>query len=276
MHTSGVWTAVLCGMPMPFLPGDDPLRLGGEVFASRLLLGTSRYPNPALLLQAIEACGAEIVTVSIRRMNLLQKEQTFLSALPPTLRLLPNTAGCYTAADALLTAELAREALGTHWIKVEVIGDERTLLPDSVELLRAAETLVREGFTVLPYCTDDPIICRRLEDLGCAAVMPLAAPIGSGLGIRTPHNLELIRTAVQVPVIVDAGIGTASDAALALELGCDAVLLNTAVAEAMDPVGMALAMGHAVRAGRLAYRAGRIPKLRYGQASSPSEGTFTA
>lgn len=251
---------------------DDPFHLGGKTFHARVLLGTSRYPSPTLMLGAIEASGAEVVTVSIRRMNLAQQGQTFLSALPQHLQLLPNTAGCYTAADAVLTAELAREALGTNWIKVEVIGDEQTLLPDSVELLKACDTLVQAGFTVLPYCTDDPILCRRLEDLGCAAVMPLAAPIGSGLGIRTPHNLQLIRQAVQVPVIVDAGIGTASDAALAMELGCDAVLLNTAVAEAIDPLAMATAMRHAVWAGRLAYKAGRIPKIYHGQASSPLDG----
>jgi thiazole synthase len=258
----------------PNLPlADDPFMLAGRAFRSRVLLGTSRYPSPALMLAAMEASQAEIITVSIRRMNLAQPEQTFLSAIDTQrYQLLPNTAGCYTAKDAILTAQLAREALGVSWIKVEVIGDEYTLLPDSVELLQACETLVKEGFTVLPYCTDDPILCRRLQDLGCAAVMPLAAPIGSGLGIRTPHNLQLIRKAVQVPVIVDAGIGTASDAALALELGCDAVLLNTAVAEAMDPVRMAAAMYHATVAGRLAYRAGRIPKVLHAQPSTPTEG----
>lgn len=252
---------------------DDPFELGGKTFTSRVLLGTSRYPSPALMLGAIAASRAEIITVSIRRMNLQQSEQTFLSAIDTQkYQLLPNTAGCYTAKDAILTAELAREALGVDWIKVEVIGDEYTLLPDSVELLSACNTLVKEGFTVLPYCNDDPILCRRLQDLGCVAVMPLAAPIGSGLGIRTPHNLQLIRRAVQVPMIVDAGIGTASDATLALELGADAVLLNTAVAEAMDPVRMAAAMYHATVAGRLAYRAGRIPKVLLAQPSSPTEG----
>lgn len=254
-------------------PADDALVIGGVRLHSRLLLGTSRYPSPETLAAALEASGAEVMTVSVRRINLGQADHTFLAdARLQQYRLLPNTAGCYTARDAVLTAELAREALSTDWIKVEVIGDERTLLPDAIELLDACQQLIRSGFTVLPYCPDDPIICRRLQDMGCAAVMPLAAPIGSGLGIRNPHNLELIRQAVQVPVIVDAGIGTASDAALALELGCDAVLLNTAVAEALDPVRMARAMRFAVLAGREAYLGGRIPKLRYAQASSPVEG----
>ncbi len=251
----------------------DSFRIGDVELTSRLWLGTSRYPNPRLMIEALEAARAQVITVSIRRINLLQKESTFLD-LPELqgYRLLPNTAGCNTARDAILTAELAREALGTNWIKVEVIGDDYTLLPDPVELLAACETLVRSGFVVLPYCSDDPILCRRLADLGCAAVMPLAAPIGSGLGIRNPHSLELIRQLVQVPVIVDAGIGTASDAALALELGCDAVLLNTAVAEAIDPVRMARAMRLAVEAGRLAYGAGRIPRSSHARASSPTVG----
>jgi thiazole synthase len=240
-------------------------------------LGTSRYPSPDIMRRAAEVAQVEVLTVSVRRMNLQQPEDTFLGlAGLRDYRLLPNTAGCYTARDAVLTAQLAREALETDWIKVEVIGNERTLLPDGVELLRACEQLVGLGFTVLPYCPDDPVLCQRLEAIGCAAVMPLAAPIGSGLGIRNPHNLVLIRQAVQVPVIVDAGIGTASDAALAMELGCDAVLLNTAVAEAADPVRMAAAMAAAVRAGRLAYEAGRIPRIDYGaQASSPTEGTVS-
>jgi thiazole synthase len=251
----------------------DPLQLGGKTFTSRLLLGTSRYPSPATLLAALAAAEAEIITVSVRRINLQEKENTFLGDTElKRFTLLPNTAGCYTARDAVFTAQLAREALGTNWIKVEVIGDEYTLLPDPVELLSACTLLVKDGFTVLPYCTDDPILCRRLQDLGCAAVMPLAAPIGSGLGIRNPHNLELIRRGVSVPVIVDAGIGTASDAALAMELGCDAILLNTAVAEAMDPPRMARAMKHAIWAGREAYLAGRIPKIRHAQASSPMQG----
>lgn len=262
-------------------PESDPLVIAGRSFSSRLLLGTSRYPSPAVLHAAIRAAGAQILTVSVRRLSLDRGDQTFLSqlmALPEfaQLSLLPNTAGCYTAHDAVLTAQLAREALGTNWIKVEVIGDEQTLLPDPVETLAACQTLVAEGFAVLPYCSDDAILCRRLADLGCAAVMPLAAPIGSGLGIRNPHALELIRAAVRIPVIVDAGIGTASDAALALELGCDAVLLNTAVAEAADPVTMAGAMRRAVEAGRMAHRAGRIPRLAGAQASSPTEGLIQA
>ena len=252
---------------------NDPLIIGGKSFGSRLLLGTSRYPNPQILQQALQASGAEIITVSIRRMDLTQKDQTFLS-LPAlsSCQLLPNTSGCYTAKDAILTAELAREALETNWIKVEVIGDERTLLPDAIELLKACEVLVREGFVVLPYCNDDPILCRRLADLGCAAVMPLAAPIGSGLGIRNPHALALIREMLDIPLIVDAGIGTASDAALAMELGYDAILLNTAVAEAQNPVQMATAMRLAIEGGRYAYHAGRIPRIPYAQASSPDEG----
>ncbi|MCS6904456.1 MAG: thiazole synthase [Bacteroidia bacterium] len=251
---------------------EDPFILGGKTFQSRLLIGTARYPNLELMLAAIKAAAAQIVTVSIRRVNLQQKEETFLELLDPQLVLLPNTAGCRTAQEAILTAELAREALQTNWIKVEVIGDDYTLLPDGVELLKACEKLVAKGFVVLPYCFDDPILCKRLEAIGCAAVMPLAAPIGSGLGIRTPHNIELIRESVSIPIIIDAGIGTASDAALAMELGADAVLLNTAVAQAMDPVLMAEAMRKAVEAGRAAYRAGRIPKSTYAKPSSPTTG----
>ena len=252
---------------------EDFLMIGGTQVRSRLWLGTSRYPNPEMMIRALQAAETDVLTVSIRRLNLAQAEQTFLD-LPElkSYRWLPNTAGCNTARDAILTAELAREALQTNWIKVEVIGDDFTLLPDAVELLIACEALVKSGFVVLPYCNDDPVLCKRLEDMGCAAVMPLAAPIGSGLGIRNPHNLQLIRQAVQVPVIVDAGIGTASDAALALELGCDAVLMNTAVAEAIDPVGMARAMYHAVQAGRGAWLAGRVPKSDHARASSPTVG----
>lgn len=252
----------------------DGFTIAGKTFQSRLLLGTSRYPSPHILAQALEASGTEMITVSIRRITLAGKQDTFLGmeALQ-RYHLLPNTAGCFTARDAVLTAHLAREALNTNWVKVEVIGDEKTLMPDSVELLKACEELVREGFVVLPYSPDDPVVCRRLADLGCAAIMPLASPIGSGQGIRNPHALEMIRELLPTtPLIVDAGIGTASDAALAMELGYDGILLNTAVAEAMDPVGMATAMRLAVEAGRMAFRSGRIPKIKYAQASSPMDG----
>lgn len=258
-------------MPFDLENDEDLLSIGNVKLNSRLLMGTSRYPNPEVMLRSLAAGGAELVTVSIRRINPTQKFDSFLSELS-NYRLLPNTAGCYTAHDAVLTARLAREALETNWIKVEVIGDDFTLLPDAVELLAACKTLVSEGFVVLPYCPDDPILCKRLEDIGCSAVMPLAAPIGSGQGVRNPYNLELIRKFVKIPVIVDAGIGAPSDAALALELGCDAVLLNTAVAEAESPVRMALAFRLAVQAGRLARLAGRIPKIAHANASSPKFG----
>ena len=252
---------------------QDTWELGGKTFRSRLMVGTSQYPNPDLMFRAIEASGAEIVTVSIRRINLQQKESTFLSHdFMQRFQLLPNTSGCYTAKEAILTAELSREALETNWIKVEVIGDEKTLLPDPVELLKACEALVDRGFTVLPYCNDDPILCKRLADMGCAAVMPLASPIGTGLGIRNPHNLMLIRDAVKLPLIVDAGIGTASDAAIAMELGYDGILLNTAIAQAQDPVMMAHAMRLGIEAGRAAHLAGRIPKAYHAKASSPLDG----
>jgi thiazole synthase len=256
----------------------DTLKIGGKEFSSRLLLGTSRYPSPRILVNALKASGSEIITVSIRRINLAQQQQTFLGMEElKSYQLLPNTAGCYTAKEAVLTAQLAREALNTNWIKVEVIGDEKTLMPDSIELLKACEELVKDGFTVLPYTTDDPIVCRRLADMGCAAIMPLAAPIGSGQGIRNPHALEMIRELIpHLPLIVDAGIGTASDAAQAMELGYDGILLNTAVAEAMNPEGMALAMKLAVEAGRLAWSSGRIPKIKYAQASSPESGKIGA
>ncbi|MEM0997659.1 MAG: thiazole synthase [Bacteroidota bacterium] len=251
----------------------DTWELGGKTFTSRLMIGTSMYPNPELMFRAIRESAAEIVTVSIRRMDLRHPEHTFLSHdFMQGFQLLPNTSGCYTAREAIFTAELAREALGTNWIKVEVIGDEKTLLPDPVELLQACEQLVAKDFVVLPYCNDDPILCKRLADLGCAAVMPLAAPIGTGLGIRNPHNLQMIRDAVSLPLIVDAGIGTASDAAIALELGYDGILLNTAIAQAQDPVLMARAMRLGIEAGRAAYRAGRIPKSFHAKASSPQEG----
>lgn len=237
---------------------------------SRLFLGTANYPSPEILIQALEAAQAEVITVSLRRIDPEHPEQSILGFLDLSqYHLLPNTAGCKTAKEAILTAKVAREALGTNWIKVEVIADERTLLPDPIGLVKACEELVKDGFQVFPYCSDDPILCKRLEEIGCAAIMPLAAPIGTGLGIRNPHNLELIRDLVSIPVIVDAGIGTASDVAQAFELGCDAVLINTAIAEAINPVLMAKACYHASIAGRAAYLAGRIPKRYLAKASSP-------
>ncbi|MCS7085025.1 MAG: thiazole synthase [Bacteroidia bacterium] len=250
---------------------NDPLVLGGEAFESRLMMGSSRFPSPQTMLEALRAAEAQIVTVSVRRLNLAQKQATFLDALSG-FKLLPNTAGCRTARDAVFTAELAREALSTSWVKVEVIADDETLLPDGVELVKACAELLKLGFTVLPYCPDDPALCKRLADMGCAAVMPLAAPIGSGLGIRNPHALAMIRRMCEVPVVVDAGVGTASDAAVAMELGCDAVLLNTAVARAQNPVLMAEAMKWAVRAGRAAFLAGRIAPVSFARPSTPLEG----
>lgn len=251
---------------------DDRFVLGGVEFGSRLILGTGGASSLQSLEQALLAGGAELVTVALRRVD-PNTPAGLLDVLDRCgVRLLPNTAGCYTAADAVRTAHLARDAFDTDWIKLEVIGDERTLLPDAVELLRAAERLVDDGFTVLPYTTDDPVLARRLADLGCAAVMPAGAPIGSGLGISNPHHIELIREAVRCPVILDAGIGTASDAARAMELGCDAVLLASAVTRAVDPVAMAGAMRHAVVAGRLAAQAGRIPVRRHALASTSAEG----
>jgi thiazole synthase len=247
--------------------------LAGVELGSRLLLGTARYPSRQVLLEALEASGTEMVTVAIRRVGLAAAEDSLYEALRARgYRILPNTAGCFTAQDAILTAELARDALGTDLVKLEVIADEDTLLPDIEGLLVAARALVRKGFRVLPYTNDDPVTAKKLEEAGCAAVMPLAAPIGSGLGIRNPHNIELIRERVRVPVVVDAGVGTASDVAIAFELGCDGVLLNTAVARARDPVRMARAVRHAAAAGREAYLAGRIPRKLYAEASSPLEG----
>jgi len=248
------------------------LTIAGTTLRSRLFVGTARYANQQVMLDAVAASGAEVVTVAIRRVNPVQDGETLYDLLAGRYRLLPNTAGCYTARDAVLTARLAREALGTAWIKLEVIGDDETLFPDVEELLSAARELVGDGFVVLPYCNDDPITCRKLEDIGCAAVMPLGAPIGSGMGIRNPYNLRIIREQCRVPVIVDAGVGTASDAAVALELGCDGVLINSAIAGARDPVAMARAMRLAVEAGRGAYEAGRIPRRLYATASSPLEG----
>jgi thiazole synthase len=242
----------------------DRLVIAGREFKSRLIVGTSRYPDPKTMLEAIEASGAEMVTVAVRRIDIKDtSKESVISMLRGRWSVLPNTAGCYTAREAVLTAQLAREALDTNWIKLEVIGDDETLFPDVPELLKAAEQLLADGFVVLPYCNDDPIACRKLADMGCAAVMPLGAPIGSGLGIRNPHNIELI---------VDAGVGTASDVAVAMELGVDGVLLNTAIAQAERPVQMATAIRLAAEAGRLAYGAGRIPKKLYATASSPVEG----
>jgi len=255
---------------------DEALVIAGRTFRSRLMIGSALYPNQQVMLDAIEASGAEIVTVSIRRINLAAGAGDMLDLLGDRYWLLPNTAGCATARDAVLTAQLAREAIGTNWIKLEVIGDRETLHPDPEQLLAAAAELVRDGFVVLPYCSDDPVLCRRLEDLGCAAVMPLGAPIGSGMGICNPYNIEMICARAGVPVVLDAGIGTASDAARAMELGCDAVLLNSAVARADDPVRMARAMRAAVEAGFHARRAGRIPKLAYAQPSSPQLGLVGA
>jgi thiazole synthase len=255
---------------------SDVLKIADRTFRSRLFLGTAGYPNRKILLDALAASGAEMATASIRRISLAGEEESLVDLLAGRVQFLPNTAGCQTAKDAVLTAELAREALGTDWIKLEVIGDRELLYPDVEELVHATETLVAKNFVVLPYCNEDPVTCRKLADAGAAAVMPLGSPIGSGLGIRNPHNIELIVESAGVPVILDAGLGTASDAALAMELGCDAVLLATAVTRAQSPALMASAMRHAVEAGRMARLAGRIPKRRYAQASSPWEGLSTS
>ena len=243
--------------------------IAGRTFSSRLIVGTGKYASPAVMVRAHEASGAEMITVAVRRVNISDRNKESLLDYIDTSKyaLLPNTAGCYNADEAVRTARLAREAGLSNWIKLEVIGDERTLFPDNEELLVATRTLVREGFVVLPYTTDDPVVCRKLEDAGAAAVMPLGAPIGSGLGIQNANNIRIIREFARVPVIVDAGVGTASDAALAMELGADAVLMNTAIAGAQDPVAMAEAMKLAVRAGRLAYRVGPDPAqdVRNGQ-----------
>jgi len=250
----------------------DPFVLAGETFTSRLLLGTAGVASLEALQRAIVASGTQLVTVALRRME-ASASGSLLDVLQRCgVRLLPNTAGCRTAREAVRTARLGREAFGTDWVKLEVIGDEDTLLPDPIELVDAAEQLVADGFEVLAYTGDDPITARRLADLGCAAVMPLGSPIGSGLGIRNPHNIALLRELVQVPVVLDAGIGTASDAAMAMELGCDAVLLASAVTRSRDPERMALAMRHAVEGGRLALGAGRIPRRWHAQASTQVAG----
>ena len=251
---------------------DTNLVLGGKEFTSRLIVGTGKYSSNEVMREALEASGAEIVTVAIRRVNLGGGESILDVIDTKRFTLLPNTAGCYTADDAVRTAYLAREAGLGQLIKLEVIGDARTLFPDVDGLLEATRTLAREGFTVMPYTNDDPVMAKKLQDAGATVVMPLGAPIGSGLGIRNPYNIKIILETVSVPVIVDAGVGTASDAAIAMELGCDGVLMNTAIASARDPVAMARAMKLAVEAGRLASRAGRMSKKLYATASSPLEG----
>lgn len=252
--------------------GRDPLIIAGRSFASRLFLGTAGYPNQKVFLDALAASGSEMATASIRRISLAGDDESLAELLHGRVHILPNTAGCQTARDAVLTAELAREALDTNWVKLEVIGDRELLYPDVEELLKATETLVGLGFVVLPYCNDDPVTCQKLADLGAATVMPLGSMIGTGLGIANPHMIELICARSPVPVVLDAGIGTASDAALAMELGCSAVLLNTAVSKAHDPVRMAAAFRHAVEGGRLARLSGRIPRKLHAEASSPQFG----
>ncbi len=257
---------------------DDPLMIAGRRLRSRLISGTGGFASMELMTGALQASGSEIATVALRRIETSttaergQRGSLIDVLCAAGVEVLPNTAGCHTARDAVLTAKLAREAFGTDWVKLEVIGDQDTLMPDAAELLRAAEELVAEGFVVLPYTTDDPVLARRLQDVGCAAVMPLGAPIGSGMGIRNPYNIALIREAVSVPVVLDAGVGTASDAAIAMELGCDAVMVASAISRAADPVRMAMAMRGAVHAGRLARLAGRIPRRLHARASTPDEG----
>ncbi len=257
---------------------DKPLVIAGKTYQSRLLVGTGKYKDNEETKQAIETSGAEIITIAVRRTNIGQNpdEPNLLDILPPDqYTLLPNTAGCYTVEDAVRTCRLARELLDGHnLVKLEVLGDEKTLFPDITATLEAAEILVKDGFDVMVYTSDDPLIAKRLEDIGCAAVMPLAAPIGSGLGIRNPYNILTIVENANVPIIVDAGVGTASDAAIAMELGCDGILMNTAIAAAQNPVLMASAMKKAIEAGREAYLAGRMPRKRFASASSPIEGLF--
>ena len=249
----------------------EPLVIAGRTFRSRLLLGTGKFSSNQAMADALAESGTEIVTVALRRIELKPGQPSLLDALKG-YSILPNTAGCYTVDEAVRTARLARELGMTEFVKLEVIGDKRTLFPDAEATLEAARILVKDGFVVLPYTNDDPVMAKKLEDVGCAAVMPLAAPIGSGLGIRNPYNIELIRQTVSVPVIVDAGVGTASDAAIAMELGCDGVLMNTAIAEAKDPILMARAMKAAVEAGREAYRSGRMATRKYADPSSPLAG----
>ncbi len=254
--------------------GEDGLTIAGKTYRSRLIVGTGKYKDLAENAAAVEAAGAEIVTVAVRRVNVTNPKEPMLVDYidPKKVTYLPNTAGCYTAEEAIRTLRLAREAGGWNLVKLEVLGDTKTLYPDMIETLRAADVLLKDGFEVMVYCTDDPLMAKKLEDLGCAAIMPLAAPIGSGLGIQNPINIRLIVEQSKVPVLVDAGVGTASDAAIAMELGCDGVLMNTAIAEAKNPVMMARAMKLAVEAGRLAYLAGRMPKKKYADPSSPLSG----
>ena len=253
---------------------DDTFEVAGQVFKSRLLVGTGKYKDFEETAAAIEASGAEIVTVAVRRVNVTDPNQPMLVDYvdPKKYTYLPNTAGCFTADDAVRTLRLAREAGGWDLVKLEVLGDEKTLYPKMIETLEAAEILLKEDFKVMVYCSDDPILAKRLEDLGCHAIMPLAAPIGSGLGVQNPVNIRLIKEQSAVPVLVDAGVGTASDAAIAMELGCDGVLMNTAIAEAKDPIKMARAMKAGIEAGRLAYLAGRMPRKKYADPSSPLAG----
>jgi thiazole synthase len=259
----------------PFSSINQPLLIAGRELQSRLFLGTGGFASHELLAQALAASGAELCTVALRRLD-PEASGGVLDVLDDAgVEALPNTAGCYTARDAIITAQLAREAFETNWIKLEVIGDEHTLLPDAVELITAAEALVDDGFVVLPYTTDDPVLARRLEDVGCAAVMPLGSPIGSGMGIRNPYNISIMVERAAVPVVLDAGVGTASDAALAMELGCDAVLCASAISRAHDPAAMARAIRLAVEAGVLARGAGRIPRRRYAEPSTSEEGLPT-
>ena len=251
----------------------DALVIAGRAFHSRLIVGTGKYPSHQVMRSAHEASGAEMVTVAVRRVDISRQSESLLDYIDTDrIFILPNTAACYTAEDAIRTARLGREAGLSNWVKLEVIGDEQTLFPDNEALLEATRVLVKEGFVVLPYTNDDPVVCRKLEDAGAAAVMPLGAPIGSGLGIQNPNNIRIIKAQARVPVIVDAGVGTASDATIAMELGADGVLMNTAIAGAQDPVAMARAMRLAVEAGRLAFGAGRITRRMYATASSPVEG----
>lgn len=251
----------------------NQLKIADRKFASRLIAGTAGFPNPQVMRDALRASGTEMVTVALRRANLDNGSgENILSYLKEdNYNILPNTAGCYTAKEAVLTAQLGREALGTDWVKLEVIGDDETLFPDVPELLKAAETLLNNGFVVLPYTNDDPVTCRKLADMGCAAVMPLGSPIGSGMGLRNPYNIRIIREVIDLPIIVDAGVGTASDATKAMELGVDGILLNSAISKAKHPVMMAEAMKRGIEAGRLAFEAGRIPRRLYAKASSPLE-----